>query len=252
MIRPSIVSQEVWLAARRAHLAKEKELTRMRDQLSAERRELPWVKVEKTYAFDTPEGRKTLGELFGTRSQLIVQHFMMGPGWGEGCIGCSFGADHVDGAVVHLEHHDVTFVAVSRAPLAEILAYKERMGWRFSWVSSYGSDFNYDYNVSFTKEQLARGTVFYNFERMEGSMEELPGASVFCKDEAGQVFHTYSSYGRGGEEVLGTYMLLDMTPKGRNENGPHRNLMDWVRRHDEYEPDGEPTARPCHGATSAA
>jgi predicted dithiol-disulfide oxidoreductase (DUF899 family) len=252
MNHPAIVSRDAWLTARKAHLAREKELTLLRDRLCAERRELPWVEVEKAYVFDTPEGRKTLGDLFAGRSQLIVQHFMMAPGWGEGCIGCSFGADHVDAALVHLEHHDVSFVAVSRAPLAEILAYRKRMGWRFRWVSSHGGDFNYDYHVSFTKEQLEAGEAFYNFEPTQASMEELPGASVFYKDEAGRVFHTYSSYGRGGEEVLGTYMLLDLTPKGRNENGPHRNLMDWVRRHDEYEPAGEPKARPCHGAAGAA
>lgn len=226
-----IVSPDEWLAARKQHLTKEKELTRLRDQLSAERRELPWVKVEKEYVFDTPEGRKTLADLFDGRSQLIVQHFMFGPDWDQGCIGCSFAADHVDAAYMHLKHHDVTYVAVARAPLAKLEAYRRRMGWRFKLVSSYESDFNYDYRVSFTKDDLAKGKVYYNYEMTDEGFDELPGASVFYKDANGDVFHTYSSYGRGGEEVLGAYMLLDITPVGRNESGP----MDWVRRHDEYE-----------------
>lgn len=239
-----IVSRDEWLAQRKALLAKEKELTRLRDRLSAERRELPWVKVEKSYLFDTPQGRKSLSDLFEGRSQLFVYHFMFAPGWEEGCTGCSFAADHFDGAVVHLEHHDVTVVAVSRAPLAKLEAYRKRMGWRFSWVSSAGSDFNYDYHVSFTKEELAKGKVFYNFETTDASIEELPGASVFYKDEKGDVFHTYSGYGRGGEELLGSYVILDATPNGRNENGPHHNLMDWVRRHDQYE-DAEGSSSCC-------
>lgn len=230
-----IVSREDWLAARKWHLEREKELTRMRDAVMAERRALPWVKIDKAYVFDTPRGPRTLSDLFDGRSQLIVQHFMFAPDWDEGCVGCSFGADHVDGAVQHLLHHDVTFVAVSRAPLAKIEAYKRRMGWRFDWVSSHGSDFNFDFNVSFTPEQLARKEAYYNFETIDPGIEELPGCSVFHKDENGEVFHTYSSYGRGNEEVIGAYMLLDLTPKGRNENGPNGNLMDWVKRHDEYQ-----------------
>jgi predicted dithiol-disulfide oxidoreductase (DUF899 family) len=231
-----IVSQEEWLAARKAHLRNEKALTRMRDLVAAERRTLPWVKVEKEYVFDTPHGRKTLADLFDGRSQLIVQHFMFGPDWDEGCIGCSFAADHVDAAYMHLQHHDVTFVAISRAPLAKLEAYRKRMGWRFNWVSSNGSDFNYDYHVSFTKDELAKGKVYYNYAMTDEGFDELPGASVFYKDAGGDIFHTYSRYGRGGEEVLGAYMLLDITPKGRNETGPNHNLLDWVRRHDEYEP----------------
>jgi predicted dithiol-disulfide oxidoreductase (DUF899 family) len=230
-----VVSREDWLAARKWHLAREKELTRLRDQVSAERRRLPWVRIEKEYVFDTPEGKRTLSDLFDGRSQLIVQHFMFAPEWDEGCLGCSFGADHIDGANQHLVHHDVSFVAVSRAPLAKIMAYRKRMGWKFPWVSSAGSDFNYDFHVSFRPEELARGKVFYNFEETDASIEELPGSSVFYKDEAGTVFHTYSSYGRGNEEVIGAYMLLDLTPKGRNETGPNGNLTDWVKRHDEYE-----------------
>jgi predicted dithiol-disulfide oxidoreductase (DUF899 family) len=240
-----VVSREEWLQARKAHLAKEKELTRLRDRLSAERRELPWVKVEKEYLFDTPDGVKTLADLFDGRSQLIVKHFMFGPEWDEGCVGCSFQADHMDGADLHLSHHDVTLVAISRAPLARIEAFKKRMGWRFKWVSSYGSDFNYDFHVSFTKEDLAKGKVYYNYEMTEAAMDELHGLSVFCKDTAGNVFHTYSSYGRGNEEILGTYVFLDITPKGRNETGPSFNLTDWVRHHDRYDAGGfvAPTGR---------
>ena len=190
--------------------------------------------MEKEYVFDTPKGKQTLAELFDGRSQLVVNHFMLGPGWKEGCVGCSFGADHIEGALVHLEHHDVTVVVVSRAPLHAIEAYKKRMGWRFKWVSSYDSDFNYDYHVSFTKDDVTKGRVYYNFEMTEALIEELPGLSVFYQDAAGDIFHTYSSYARGAEELLGTYMVLDLTPKGRNETGPNYNLMDWVRRHDEY------------------
>jgi predicted dithiol-disulfide oxidoreductase (DUF899 family) len=231
---PKLASRDEWLTARKELLKQEKELTRQRDALSAKRRELPWVRVEKEYVFDTPKGKQTLANLFDGRSQLVVNHFMLGPGWKEGCVGCSFGADHIEGALVHLEHHDVTVVVVSRAPLHEIEAYKKRMGWRFNWVSSYDSDFNYDYHVSFTKEDVTQGRVYYNFEMTEALIEELPGLSVFYKDAAGDIFHTYSSYARGAEELLGTYMVLDLTPKGRNETGPNHNLMDWVRRHDEY------------------
>jgi predicted dithiol-disulfide oxidoreductase (DUF899 family) len=234
-----IVTRDEWLAAHRQHLVKEKELTRQRDRLSADRRALPWLEVDKTYVFDGPHGRETLAGLFDGRSQLIVQHFMFGPGWAEGCTGCSFMADHVDGARVHLENHDVTFVAVSRAPLAELDAYRNRMGWHFKWVSSFGSDFNYDYHVSFTKEDEATGKVLYNYEMQDYGMDELPGISVFYKDEAGRVFHTFSAFGRGGELLIGTYNFLDYMPKGRNETGPNFNLMDWVRRHDQYEHDAE-------------
>ena len=231
----TIVSRDEWLAARKALLTEEKAFTRQRDRLSAARRALPWVKVEKPYGFETTRGRRTLADLFDGRSQLVVKHFMFGPGWQEGCLGCSFGADHIDGGLVHLEHHDVSVVAVSRAPLAEIEAYKKRMGWRFEWVSSYGSDFNHDYHVSFTKEELAKGKVFYNYTMIDGGMDELPGLSVFYRDDAGQIFHTYSTYARGAEELATTYMVLDLTPRGRNETGPRHNLTDWVRRHDQYD-----------------
>jgi predicted dithiol-disulfide oxidoreductase (DUF899 family) len=228
-----IVSREEWTAARKALLAREKELTRARDRLSAARRELPWVRVEKNYVFDGPNGKETLADLFGGRSQLIVNHFMLAPGWKEGCIGCSFGADNVQGALVHLAQRDVAYVAVSRAPRAEIAAYKKRMGWDFKWVSSFGNDFNYDFHVSFRPEETAKGKVEYNYEMIETSMDELPGNSVFARDDAGNIFHTYSSYGRGAEENLVTYKLLDITPKGRDE-GPDGSLMVWVKRHDEY------------------
>ena len=230
MEKPRIVSQEEWTVERKALLAKEKELTRHRDQVNAERRQLPWVKVTKEYVFDTMDGKKTLSDLFEGRSQLIVGHFMFSPDWNAGCVGCSFGNDHVDAAYQHLQHHDVTYVAVGRAPLQKLEAYRKRMGWRFNFVSSFDSDFNYDFNVSFTKDDLADGKVYYNYEETETKMEDLPGGSVFYKDGNGDIFHTYSDFGRGGEELLGAYMLLDMTPKGRNET----HAMSWVRRHDEY------------------
>lgn len=230
-----VVSGKEWLAAREALLVKEKKATRLRDELNAERLALPWVKVDKEYTFDTPSGKKTLADLFDGRSQLIVYHFMLGPGWTAGCPGCSFLVDHLDGALPHLEHHDVTLIAASRAPLPEIEAYKKRMGWRLPWVSSFGNDFNFDYHVSFRDEDLAAGTVFYNFREMPvkaGSAgTELPGLSAFSKDDTGNIFHTYSSYGRGPEELIGTLMILDRAPKGRNE----KTTMDFVRRHDEYE-----------------
>jgi predicted dithiol-disulfide oxidoreductase (DUF899 family) len=244
-VNHNVVSAEEWLTARKAHLEKEKELTRQRDELSRQLRELPWVRVEKNYVFDAPEGKQTLADLFDGRSQLIVQHFMFGPGWKEGCVGCSFLSDHMDGALPHLEHHDVTFVAVSRAPLQEIEPFKNRMGWRFKWVSSYGSDFNYDYHVSFTADEIAKGKVYYSFEMSDFQSEEMSGRSVFYKDAAGDVFHTYSSYARGGDILLNTYNYLDLTPKGRNENGPRHDLSDWVRHHDKYEAGGfvDPTGR---------
>jgi len=233
-LHPQVVSNSEWLDARKKLLAKEKELTHQRDALAAERRRLPWVKVEKEYVFDTPDGKKSLGELFEGRSQLIVQHFMLGPGWKEGCVGCSFHADHVDGPRQHLEQHDVSYVVVSRAPLSEIEPFKQRMGWKFPWVSSNESDFNFDFHVSFTPEEMASGKVFYNFETTNAMSEELSGLSVFYKDADENIFHTYSSFGRGNEEVLGAYVYLDLTPKGRNENGPQHNLTDWVRHHDRY------------------
>lgn len=233
-----VVSREQWLAARTALLVREKELTRARDRLNAERRALPWVKVEKTYSFDAPQGRVTLSDLFDGRSQLVINHFMFGPGWSEGCVGCSFGADHTDGALVHLEHHDVSMVAVSRAPLAEIEAFRKRMGWRFPWVSSFGSEFNYDFHVSFTPEEIAKGRAFVNYDMREIFGEEISGTSVFYKNADGEVFHTYSTFARGDETLITTYSILDLTPNGRNENGPNHNLSDWVRHHDKYDEAG--------------
>jgi predicted dithiol-disulfide oxidoreductase (DUF899 family) len=236
-----IVSRDEWLAARKAHLKNEKALTRMRDLVSAERRALPWVKVEKNYVFDTPSGKKTLAELFGKNSQLIIHHFMWRWDLDQGCESCSLEADHAEGAIVHLENHDVSYVRVSRAPLAKLEAYKKRMGWSAQWVSSYGNDFNYDYHVSFTKEDLAKGEVYYNYAMTKDGFDELPGLSVFYKDQDGSVFHTYSSYGRGNEEVIGAFIYLDITPKGRNET----EIMDWVKRHDEYE-GAAPAGACCH------
>jgi predicted dithiol-disulfide oxidoreductase (DUF899 family) len=230
-----IVSRNEWLSARKDLLLREKELTRARDALSALRRELPWVKIEKSYLFDTPSGKKSLSDLFDGRSQLIIYHFMWRHDLSTGCVGCSFLCDHVDGSNLHLSHHDVTFVACSRAPFLTLEAFKRRMGWHFSWVSSANSDFNFDYNVSFTKEQLASGSVNYNYQHTPATIDELSGISIFYKDPDGSIYHTYSSYGRGNEEVLGTYMYLDLTPNGRNEPGPNHNLSDWVRHHDSYD-----------------
>jgi predicted dithiol-disulfide oxidoreductase (DUF899 family) len=231
---PRLASREEWLEARKALLDREKELTRLHDRIAAQRRALPWVKVEKPYVFDGPEGPIALAELFQGRSQLVVQHFMFGPGWREGCVGCSFSADHVDCARQHFEHNDLSFAAVSRAPYATIAAFRRRMGWRFAWVSSSGSDFNFDFAVSFTEADKARGKAFYNYELRDYQNDELPGTSVFARDAAGQVFHTYSAYGRGDEQLIGAYQYLDLAPKGRNENGPNFDLTDWVRHHDRY------------------
>jgi predicted dithiol-disulfide oxidoreductase (DUF899 family) len=228
-----ILPPEEWIAARKELLKKEKELTRLSDRLSAERRELPWVKVGKEYVFDAPGGKVTLADLFAGRNQLVIYHFMFGPDWQEGCPSCSFVSDHIDGTLPHLAARDVTVAAVSRAPLAKIEAFKKRMGWRFKWVSSYGGDFNADFQVSFTKEELADGKVNYNYTVQEFPSEEAPGLSVFYKDAAGGVFHTYSTYGRGVELLMGTYRILDLVPKGRNED--HLEFaMEWVRYHDRY------------------
>ena len=249
MQKHPVVSREEWLAARKALLTKEKEITHLRDKVNAERLTFPWVKVEKEYIFDTPGGKKTLADLFDGRSQLLTYHFMLGPGWAAGCPGCSFLADHFDGALPHLEHHDVTLTAVSRAPLPEVQAYKTRMDWKFPWASSSGTDFNYDFNASFTNDDLATGRITYNFAEVpvakDSTNTEMPGLSAFYKDEAGTVFHTYSTYARGLEEVVGVLMLLDRAPKGRNEE----KTMDFVRRHDEYE--DAPKAHSCCEETAA-
>lgn len=228
-----VVSRREWVEARKAHLAAEKELTRMRDDVSRRRRELPWVRVDKEYVFETPAGRQTLANLFEGRSQLIVYHFMFGPDWAEGCPSCSYLADHFDGAVPHLNARDVTFVAASRAPLAEFEPFRRRMGWKFKWVSSAGSDFNFDYHVSFRPEELASDRAYYNYATGPAGVEELPGASVFYRDRSGGVFHTYSSYARGLDLLVGAYNFLDLTPKGRDEEGL-AFAMAWVRHHDRY------------------
>ena len=245
-----VVSQKEWLAAREALLEKEKALTRERDALASERRALPWVKVEMNYVFDTPNGRKTLAELFEGRSQLLIYHLMFAPEWEAACLGCSFVADHLDGAVQHLANRDVTLVAVSRAPLPKFAPFKQRMGWRFKWYSSFGTDFNRDFHVTFTKDEMAAGKMFYNYKMQNYPMEEGHGLSAFYrvaesvpadpaaeKDAAGSIFHTYSTYGRGVESFINAYNLLDLAPKGRDEQDQKPMPMAWVRHHDKYDSD---------------
>ncbi len=227
-----VVSPEEWRKARIAHLAAEKEFTRRRDELSRQRRELPWERVEKNYTFEGPKGPEALADLFAGRSQLMVYHFMLGPNWEEGCKCCSFLADHFDAPQIHLAHRDVAFAAVSRAPMPRIRAFRERMGWRFHWVSAYGSDFQRDFGVHFTREELA-GEVDYNYGKTRFGSEEAPGLSAFYKDEAGEIFHTYSTYARGLENLVGAYHFLDLAPKGRDEDGL-AFTMAWVRHHDRY------------------
>jgi len=241
-----VVSQGEWLAARKALLAKEKEFTRQRDALSETRRDLPWVKVDKNYVFDGPDGKETLAELFGGRSQLIVYHFMLGPNWEQGCPSCSYLADHFDGMTVHLAHRDVTFVVVSRAPYEQIAAFQKRMGWKFKWASSNGNDFNFDYHVSFNPAEKASGAVDYNYVKQEFPSEEAPGLSVFAKGDEGEVFHTYSAYARGLDMLIGTYQFLDLVPKGRDEAGLPWSMA-WIRHHDRYEdqPKAKTSARAC-------
>jgi len=226
-----VVSQAEWLVSRRALLAAEKELTRLRDQVNNQRQKLPWVLIEKTYVFDTLEGPLTLADLFKGRSQLLIQHFMFAPGWKQGCKSCSFMADHTDGMNRHLSHHDVSFVAVSRATLPEIQCFRERMGWSFRWVSSNRNSFNHDFRVSFSQDEMASGSIDYNFGEWDMIGEEWPGISAFFKDGDGRIFRTYSAYGRGVEVMMGTYSMLDLTVKGRDEV----EGMDWVRHHDRYD-----------------
>jgi len=241
-VQHAIVSQGEWLAARKALLAKEKEFSKARDALSAARRELPWVKIEKNYVFDGPAGKESLADLFDGKSQLMIYHFMLGPGWVQGCPSCSFLADHFDGAIPHLIQRDVSLVVVSRAPRAEIEAYQKRMGWNFKWVSSSGSDFNHDFGVSFTPEEKA--TAEYNYVKSGFPSEEAPGLSAFIKQD-GAVYHTYSTYARGLDILIGAYNLLDMAPKGRDE-GALPYTMAWVKRHDEY----AAAAQSCCGGKS--
>lgn len=238
MTRHPIVSKEEWLKARTALLAKEKENTRQRDELARQRRELPWVKVDKNYVFDAPHGKVTLSELFGAHDQLLIYHFMFGPDWAEGCPSCSFVSDHLDGATLHLAARDVSLVMISRAPLPKIEAFKKRMGWQFPWVSSQGNTFNHDFNVHFTPEEKAKGEVYYNYTLQPFPSTEAPGVSVFYKDsETGDIFHTYSTFGRGLDALVGTYVLLDMVPKGRDEDDLPFS-MQWVRYHDRYDHGG--------------
>lgn len=230
--RHAVATRDEWLKARISLLAAEKELTHRHDELARQRRELPWERVGKNYVFDGPDGAETLADLFAGRSQLIVYHFMLGPAWEEGCKSCSFLADHFDATQIHLAHRDVTFAVISRAAMQRIRAFQTRMGWQFHWVSAFGNDFNRDYGVYFTKEELA-GEVNYNYGKQRFGSEEAPGMSVFYKDEAGEIFHTYSAYGRGLDAIIGTYRLLDLVPKGRDEDGL-AFTMSWVRHHDKY------------------
>ncbi|HEY3796505.1 MAG TPA: DUF899 domain-containing protein [Bradyrhizobium sp.] len=230
-----IVSREEWIAARKAHLAREKEYTLARDRLSAERRDLPWVKVDKKYEFEGPDGTATLADLFAGRSQLVVQHFMFAPNWNEGCKSCSFWADGFERMIPHLAARDTTLVAISRAPLQKLLAFKARMGWTFDWLSSGASDFNYDYGVAFTRDEIERGAKTYNFGSSGFGIEDAPGISVFYRDDAGEIFHTYSCFARGLDMMNAAYHYLDLTPLGRHEDGlPYP--MDWLRLRDQYQP----------------
>ena len=227
-----VVSAKEWLKARRALLKREKKFTQLRDQLNQQRRNLPWVKVDKEYVFDGPKGKETLRQLFGDKSQLIVYHFMFGPGWKEGCPHCSFWSDHYDSVNLHLGQRDTTLVVISRAPLKEIKPFKKRMGWQFKWLSSNQTDFNFDFNVSFAPEQIRSGALPYNYTEIKMKIDELQGVSAFYKDKQGDIYHTYSSYARGIDLLNTTYNFLDLTAKGRAEhpNSP----QDWVRYHDEY------------------
>lgn len=229
-----VVSHEAWIELRKQLLAKEKEFNRLRDQLSAERRSLPWERVDKPYVFEGPDGRETLGDLFAGRSQLIVYHFMLGPGWKEGCKSCSFWADNMNGIDIHLAHRDVTMLLISSAPLDEINEFRQRMGWSLKWVSSAGSDFNRDYQVTSTRDELEQGEVFYNYAWIKSSLNERPGISVFHKAADGTIYHTYSTYARGLDMLNGAYHYLDLVPKGRDEV-EMRPRMQWVRWHDKYE-----------------
>jgi predicted dithiol-disulfide oxidoreductase (DUF899 family) len=235
VLNTRVVPQAEWLAARKKLLAKEKEFTRLRDELSQLRRQLPWEKVDKPYVFDGSTGKEKLADLFDGRRQLIVYHFMFGPGWKEGCPSCSFLADTFDGAALHMAQRDTTFVAISHATLPEIEAFKKRMGWRFKWLSSFGSDFNFDYQASVTKEQHSNGKTYYNYDFVSFPAEERPGLSVFSKGKNGEVFHTYSTYARGLDILLTAYNYLDMTPQGRNEEGLP-SPQAWIRHHDRYDP----------------
>ena len=245
-----VVAADLWVAERKALLAREKELVRLRDEIARARRALPWERVDKAYVFEAPAGPRSLADLFDGRRQLLVQHFMFGPGWQHGCPSCSYMADHHDAMTVHLANRDVSFVAVSRAPLADIARFRQRMGWQFDWVSSAGNDFNKDFHVSFDPEDRVDGAVLYNYGMTGFPNSEAPGISVFYKDDAGEIFHTYSTFGRGVEVMMGTYSLLDLVPKGRDEHDGFYK-MDWVRHHDRYAPQPA-TAAPAAGSCCAA
>jgi predicted dithiol-disulfide oxidoreductase (DUF899 family) len=239
---PRIGTREEWLVARKALLAKEKLATRQLDDVRAERRKLPWVRIEQPYEFDGPDGKRTLADLFAGRSQLAVYHFMLTPGSDHICPGCSFISDHIDAARQHFEQADLAFAAISRAPLDRIKFVQWRMGWTFPWLSSHGTDFNYDFGVSFKKEDIAAGRALYNYDTPIRQSEDMHGTSIFAKDENGTVYHTYSTYSRGAELLDGAFMWLDLTPKGRNETG---GIMSWVKLHDEYEPNAESPSSCC-------
>jgi predicted dithiol-disulfide oxidoreductase (DUF899 family) len=229
---PRVVSHEQWVTERVAFMAKEKEFTRLRDELSRQRRELPWEKVTTSYVFEGPRGRETLAELFEGRSQLVVYHLMFSPAWEEACQSCSFWADNFNGIDIHLAHRDITFLAISRAPYPKLEAYKKRMGWSFKWVSANESDFNYDFQVSHNPEAAKNGTAYYNYATGARVGEETPGVSVFYKDQKGDIYHTYSAYSRGIDLLNGAYNYIDLTPKGRDEG---TRIQSWVRRRDQYE-----------------
>ena len=229
--RPETVSREQWISARKALLTREKELTRVHDALRAERRRLPWVKIDKPYVFEGPDGPCTLADLFGSRSQLAIYHFMLTPGSDHQCKGCSYIADHIDAARQHFEHADLAFAAILRAPLPRIEQVRRCMGWRFPWVSSHGSEFNYDFGVSFTPEDIAAGRAIYNYGTVIKNSEDMHGTSIFARNDAGEIFHTYSTYHRGDEMLMGAFMWLDLAPKGRNEG---EGVMNWIKLHDEY------------------
>jgi predicted dithiol-disulfide oxidoreductase (DUF899 family) len=229
-----VVSRAAWLAARSDHLAKEKAFTRLRDELSRERRELPWERVEKKYVFEGPSGQETLSDLFAGRSQLIIYHFMFDPDWEEGCKSCSWWADNFDRNAMHLKHRDVTLIAVSKAPYSKLADFKRRMGWSFKWVSSFGTDFNFDFHVSFTPEEMEKEEAYYNYRITKAFDSEMPGISVFYKNPDGEVFHTYSCYSRGLDMMNAGYHYLDLVPKGRDEADQKPYTQAWVRHRDRY------------------
>ena len=250
--KAKIVSRAEWLEARKRLGQREREVAKLGDELNAERRMLPWVKVEKEYVFDGPGGKVTLSQLFNGRSQLFIKHFMMGPGQKNQCVGCSLEVDHLAGLLPHLENHDVSYVAVARAPFDEIEALRKRMDWHFPWVSSFHNDFNYDFNVSFKPEEMAAGTATYNYKQGNPGMEDLSGDSVFYKNGKGEIFHTYSVFGRGAEMFLGVYAFFDVMPKGRNEQGPYHSLTDWARPHNLYGKGGTVEANGRYHASGCA